>query len=108
VAPTASAAASVAPTAQPAADGDGSNLPATKGYLLVESSSQLGVYAMGRFIGLTGQKLEVDCGPKFLRLGPPPAAGAPATAVNTVWASEGKSTVVACKAVTKVSIDGTK
>jgi hypothetical protein len=76
--------------------------------VVVESSAPSAVYATGRFIGLTGQKIEVDCGPKFFRLAAPPEGGAPAAGTNIVWKSEGKSAIVACKATTTVSIEQTK
>jgi hypothetical protein len=54
---------------------------------------------------MTGQKLEVDCGAKFIRLAAPSeAAGTPAQG-KIIWTSEGKSAIVACKAVTKVAIE---
>src|SRR5262249_35811659 len=84
---SASAAPSTTPssaaTVQTSTDGEGANLPGTRGYVVVESPSPAGVYAMGKFIGLTGQKIEVDCGTKFLRLADPPVPGA-APVVNVV------------------------
>ena len=63
------------PTATPAGNGDGSNLGPTRGYLVVESPKEYGVFVLGTFVGLTGTKIELDCGIKFVRLGDPPAAG---------------------------------
>jgi hypothetical protein len=67
------------------------------------------VYALGRYLGPVGQKLETDCGPKFLRIGDPPPAGATGvTSVTSIkWKSAGKSALVACKSVTKVTLDNT-
>ena len=76
----------------------------TRGYLIVESPSPQGVYASGRFIGPTGQKIETDCGAKFLRLAAMPVEGAPVAQGQIVWLSEGQSVVVNCKAITKVTI----
>jgi hypothetical protein len=91
----------------PAADDDGSNLPPGRGYLIVDSPTPSGVFAFGTFIGLTGRKLEVSCGPRFLRLGVPPTDGT-TQPMRIVWTGPGKSALVACKAVTRVSLTSTK
>jgi hypothetical protein len=96
-----------APSAAPTADGDGTNLQATRGYLVVDSPTPQAVYNGGVFIGLTGQKLELDCGIKYLRLGVPPEGGV-ARPNSITWTSEGKSANLVCKAITRVAITPTK
>jgi hypothetical protein len=103
-APTApSTAASVTP---PAPEGDGTNLPANRGYLLITSAVPASVYANGVFVGLTGQKIDVECGPKYIRLGALAAPGAPPPKPPLItWLSEGRSSTVACKTVTDIKLD---
>jgi hypothetical protein len=93
------------PTQTGAPPGDPASLPATKGYLVVTSTASIHVYVQGTKVGLTNESLEVDCGPKFVRLGDPPANPAPGgSPLGVKWRSEGKSTVVACRAVTTMTI----
>jgi hypothetical protein len=107
--PTASGTPTAPPatTATPAADGDGTNLAPTRGYLLVESPKEYGVFVGGVFLGLTGTKVELDCGIKFVRLGVAPEGGVQKSS-QVVWTSEGKSANVVCKSVTKVPITPTR
>ncbi len=98
---------SATPSAAPAADGDGSNLPATRAYLVVDSPTPQAVYNGGVFVGLTGQKLELECGIKYLRLGVPPENGV-ARPNSITWTSEGKSANLVCKATTRVAITPTR
>ncbi len=76
--------------------------PPTRGYVVVDAPASHAVYNGGVFIGLTGQKLELECGIKYLRLGAPPENGV-ARPNSIVWTSEGKSANVVCKAVTHVT-----
>lgn len=100
-----SSATPAASAAAGAADGaDGSALGDKRGYLLVNATAPAVVYLNGVFAGPTGQKLEVDCGPKYLRLGAPLPEGAPKPA-SIIWVSEGKSAKIACHSVTTVSLD---
>jgi hypothetical protein len=89
------------------ADGDGTNLGPTHGYLVVDSPKEYGVFVLGNYLGLTGTKIEMECGIKFLRLGVPPEGGVKSPA-QVQWTSDGKSTNVECRKVTKVSITPTK
>jgi hypothetical protein len=98
---------SAPPGAPPAGTGDGTNLAQTRGYLVVDSPKEMGVYVAGIFRGLTGQQLEVDCGIKYVRLGKPPVSGEQSGA-GIVWTSEGKSANVACRAVTHVAVTPTR
>jgi hypothetical protein len=85
------------------------SLPEKKGYLVVTTPSPVHVYVQGAQAGKANESLVVDCGPKFIRLGDPPAVppspGAGAGAVK--WRSEGRSVVVACRGVTSVAITPT-
>ncbi len=103
VAPPASASASAPPVAG-GPDGDGSALPADQGYVIVNSTKRGSVYLFSQFMGVTGQKIQIGCGAKYLRLGEPPAAGADKPA-QLKWISEGKSVMVGCKSVTTVTIE---
>ena len=106
-APTASAAPSVtaaAPTAAPVADGDGSALPPNRGYVIINSTRPASVFLTGNFAGVTGTKLEVDCGAKFLRLAAP-FAERPA---SPDWTSEGRSISVACHSTTTVTFEASR
>ena len=103
---TASAAPSVVPTAAPVADGDGSNLPANRGYVIINSTKPASVFLTGNFAGLTGNKLEVECGAKFLRLAAPwPGAERPA---SPAWTSDGRSISVVCRSTTTVAFEATR
>ncbi len=104
---TAATASVAAPAEAPAAAEDGSDLPPGRGYLVVDAPRESAVFAFGTFVGLTGRKLEVSCGTKFLRLAEPPADGSGPPA-QIVWTSPGKSVNVACKALTRVSLTPTK
>jgi hypothetical protein len=54
---------------------------------------------------MTGDQINLECGTKFIRLAAPPPKEGPAVAQGQiVWTSEGRSAVVACKAVTRVDI----
>lgn len=102
------AAPAAPPTSEPSAaapPGDPAALPDKKGYLTITSAPSLHVYVQGAHAGLTNEALVVDCGPKFVRLGEPPAtppAGGGLAGVK--WRSEGKSVVVACKGTTEFSL----
>ncbi|MEP7126355.1 MAG: hypothetical protein ABJE95_35815 [Byssovorax sp.] len=106
VAPTATAstAPTVAPTAVPVADGDGTNLPPNRGYVIINSAKPASVFLTGNFAGLTGNKLEVECGAKFLRLAAP-AAERPAT---PDWTSDGRSISVVCRSITTVTFEASR
>jgi hypothetical protein len=64
------------------------------------------VYANGIFVGVTGQKIDVECGPKYIRLGTlaPPGTPPPKPPLIT-WISEGRSATVACKTVTNIPLE---
>jgi hypothetical protein len=85
------------------------SLPEKKGYLLVTTPSPVHVYVQGSQVGKSNESLVVDCGPKFIRLGDPPAVppppGAGAGAVR--WRSEGRSVVVPCRGTASVAITPT-
>ncbi len=102
-----SASASAAPSAAPAADSDGTQLPANRGFVIVNSAKLGSVFLTGRFVGVTSTKLEVDCGAKFLRLAAPTADGAPRPATPE-WTSEGVSIGVACRSTTKITLEATR
>ena len=76
-------------------------------YLVVEAPKPYGVFVSGVFLGLTGTKVELDCGIKFVRLGVAPEGGVQKSS-QVVWTSEGKSANVVCKSVTRVSITPTR
>lgn len=99
-----------APEQTPAAPaGNPEALPEKKGYLTVTSAAGLHVYVQGAHAGLTNEALVVDCGPKFIRLGEPPATPPPPGAgLGAVkWRSEGKSVVVACRGTTDMALPAT-
>lgn len=98
------ASASAEPAVKPPPDGDGSALAPNKGYLIVTSAKPAGVFLTGVFVGLTGEKLEVECGAKFLRLGVAPADGA-ARPAEVTWISEGKSAAVGCMKTTNITLE---
>jgi hypothetical protein len=103
-------AAPISPTAPAGAPpGDPMSLPEKKGYLVVTTPSPVHVYVQGAQAGMANESLVVDCGPKFVRLGDPPAvAPAPGAGAGAVrWRSEGRSVVVACRSVTSVAITPT-
>jgi hypothetical protein len=104
---TPSATPSETPSATPAA-GDGSELRPTRGYLEIDSAKPASVYVGGVFVGVTGQKIPMDCGvPKYVRLGTPPPEGA-SKPTSLAWLSEGKSVSVACRSVTKETIEASR
>jgi DNA-binding response OmpR family regulator len=78
-----------------AAVGDGSELPAHQGLLIVESVVGGSVYLNGILVGPTNQPLQVRCGTRFLRVGGD---------VPGQWWSDGTSARIACRAVTRVPI----
>ncbi len=96
--------ASAEPAVKPPPDGDGSALAPNKGYLIVTSAKPAGVFLTGVFVGLTGEKIEVECGAKFLRLGVAPADGA-ARPAEVTWISEGKSAAVGCMKTTNITLE---
>ncbi|WP_156041561.1 hypothetical protein [Chondromyces apiculatus] len=99
---TAAPAASVEPTASAASAApppDASTLPATKGYLVVNSPQQASVYVNGVFSGNTGEPLTVLCGTRNVRLG---KLTTDASAVPE-WVAPGQPAIIACKATTTVS-----
>ncbi len=77
----------------------------TRGYLVVDAPTSMGVYISGVYRGRTGEQLEVDCGIKFLRLGAPTATPEK-TPGEVVWAGEGRSANIACRAVTHIAVSG--
>ncbi len=81
-------------------------MPATRGFVIVNSAKPASVFLTGHFAGSTGTKLEVECGAKYLRLAAP-AAGAERPATPD-WTSEGRSITVACRATTTVALDATR
>jgi len=103
----ASAAPTAAPTTAPVADGDGTKLPATRGYIIVNSAKPGSVFLTGRFVGEANARLEVDCGAKFLRLAAPTADGAPRPATPD-WTSEGRSIGVPCRTVTTITLEASR
>ncbi len=104
---TASATPTAAPTAAPVATGDGTNLPPNRGYVIVNSTRPASVFLTGNFAGLTGARLEVECGAKFLRLAAPVPAGTERPATPE-WTSEGRSISVACRRTTTVAFEATR
>ncbi len=110
-APADAGTAAAPPTTAPAGSppGDPMSLPEKKGYLVVTTPTPVHVYVQGAQAGLANESLVVDCGPKFIRLGDPPAVTPPpgggAGAVK--WRSEGRSVVITCRGVTSVAITPT-
>jgi hypothetical protein len=102
--PSASAAPQPSASAAPTAQAEGASLPPNRGYLIVTSTTPANVYLNGVLAGPTGQNLEVDCGAKFIRLGPVIAEGAPKPAFIT-WLSEGRSVKILCRSVTSITLD---
>ncbi len=90
---TAADAAADAPLEASAVAGDGSELPAHQGWLIVESAVGGSVYSNGILAGPTNQPLQVRCGTRFLRVGGD---------VPGQWWSDGTSARIACRAVTRV------
>jgi DNA-binding response OmpR family regulator len=88
-------AAADGPLEASAVSGDGSELPAHQGWLLVESAAGGSVYSNGVLAGPTNQPLKVRCGGRFLRVGGD---------VPGQWWSDGVSANIACRSVTRVSI----
>jgi hypothetical protein len=89
--PTASASAS--------ADGrDGSELPPSRGYLIVHFPTvpEGQVYLLGKKFGAPGQKLDVPCGRTFVRVGKAPGPS---------WLSTGVGLKVECQSVTEITLD---
>jgi hypothetical protein len=82
---------------------DPAKLAPSRGFLAVESSASLGVYTSGTYRGMTGQNIEIDCGLKYVRLGVPPSPSD--NGAGIVWKSEGKSTNVVCRSITKLTIN---
>ena len=98
--PSASTATSAAPSASAVAseqEGDGSELPATLGYLEVNFNGEQGgeVYVHGKLYGPVGKKLRVPCKrPGFVRIGKLPGPR---------WLSKGKPVSIKCQATTTTS-----
>jgi len=67
--------------------------------LIVCSSASLDVYASGVLLGKTNEKLRARCHLKFVRLG----EGSPAA-----WRTDGTTVDIACRGVTRVTIDPTR
>jgi DNA-binding response OmpR family regulator len=102
-APTAAASEAPAPGASvptsgidPAEGGDGSDLQWNQGYLVVNASTSVDVYATGVYAGKTNQKNIVKCGLRWVRLGTQP---------GPVWVSEGRTVNVKCQSVTLVNLE---
>jgi hypothetical protein len=89
--------AAAASTASAAADADdGSELPASQGYLLVRSSDEkLHVYQGRTDLGATDERLVVACGMTQVRLGDAPLEH---------WYSDQRSVEVGCQTVTMITI----
>jgi hypothetical protein len=104
---TASATPTAVPTATPVATGDGTNLPPNRGYVIVNSTKPASVFLTGNFAGLTGAKLEVECGAKFLRLAAPVPAGTERPATPE-WTSDGRSISVTCRSTTTIAFEATR
>ncbi len=87
-----------APTSglDPAEGGDGSDLQWNQGYLVVNSSASVDVYATGVHTGKANQKNIVKCGLRWVRLGTEP---------GPVWVSEGRTVDVKCQSVTLVNLE---
>jgi hypothetical protein len=101
-APTTSA--SAAPTASASAavpDKDPAKLPPTKALLIVNSNKPGQIFLTGKLVGNTGEQLEVDCGPKFVRLAEPGESN-PAKAK---WITPGQSGLIACQKLNTLTIN---
>jgi hypothetical protein len=74
--------------------GDGTDLGATLGYLIVRSSVSADVWASGVKLGPTNRKNAAPCGLRFVRIskGDPPS-----------WLNEGRTVDVKCQTVTTSS-----
>jgi hypothetical protein len=110
--PVVDAGAAPEPTGAPQAGGappkDPKSLSDKKGYLTIKTPMPLHVYVQGANAGMTNEWLEVDCGPKFVRVGEPPANAPAGAGVGAVkWRSEGKSAVVVCRGETSITITPT-
>ncbi|MBW2458051.1 MAG: protein kinase [Deltaproteobacteria bacterium] len=103
-APTAPTAASVKEGDDASADGkdgdtaddgrDGSNLPRNRGFLVVNSSEEDAVvYVYGARVGKVGEKLEVQCGVRFVRLGTYPLTGWIGKGRRSTWRRAGQARV---------------
>ena len=72
-------------------------LAAHKAHLLVHTDiKDAYVYVHGKLAGPTGQKLEVDCGMKYVRLGSSP---------NTGWLEPGRAFEIPCRTFVTVNIE---
>src|SRR5690606_38390312 len=86
-----------APPAPDRSSADAADLPPNFGLLLVESSQNDAiVYIQGREVGPVNQKLEVECGVRFLRLGTSPLSR---------WYTPGRAYGVTCQGLTTLKID---
>lgn len=69
--------------------------------LTVTSGKQAIIFLTGKLVGNTGELLEVDCGPKFLRLAEPGETN-PAKAK---WLTPGISKVIACQKMNDIKLE---
>ncbi|MDI3288353.1 hypothetical protein QHF83_33890, partial [Polyangium sp. 15x6] len=93
--------ASAAPTAEAPPAKDPATLPATRGILTVTSNKQSLVFLTGKLVGNTGEALEVDCGPKFIRL----ADLGETNPTKAKWLTPGQSAVINCQKANTVTIN---
>jgi hypothetical protein len=76
---------------------DAAELPAHKAHLLVHTDiKDAHVYVHGKYAGAAGEKHEVDCGMKFVRLG---------TSPNTGWLEPGRALEIPCRTFVTVTIE---
>ncbi|MDC3961322.1 hypothetical protein [Polyangium jinanense] len=93
--------ASAAPTTEAPPAKDPATLPATRGILTVSSNKQALVFLTGKLVGNTGEALEVDCGPKFIRL----ADMGETNPTKAKWLTPGQSAVINCQKANTVTIN---
>jgi DNA-binding response OmpR family regulator len=78
--------------------GDPATLARNQGYLIVRFSGEGGVYVNGRPVGAVNQKLTVQCGTRFLRVGEP-------VRDTTRWLSVGRTVSMVCQDTTTVTFE---
>ncbi|MDI1483895.1 hypothetical protein [Polyangium sp. y55x31] len=93
--------ASAAPTAEAPPAKDPATLPATRAILTVTSNKAALVFLTGKLVGGTGEALEVDCGPKFVRLAEPGETNP----TKAKWLTPGQSAVINCQKANNVTIN---
>ncbi|MRG91675.1 hypothetical protein [Polyangium spumosum] len=93
--------ASAAPTAEAPPAKDPATLPPTRGILTVTSNKEALVFLTGKLVGSTGEAVEVDCGPKFLRLAEPGETNP----VKAKWLTPGESRMINCQKANDMTIN---